>query len=164
MHIGYKLRMSLSSGQSPPPKCLGLSVVPRGACAVNPATSNLQGLGVCFLCACLWEKERACCLYRLTGLTFYCLYTEEKGQSVHIISPHAVYYCCLESIRHFQQHREFYKILRQVNDSRSIILYMITPKRGAESQWGSDEWMDGWMDLLTVAPCPSWMIHMFPQV
>lgn len=37
----------------------------------------------------------------------------------------------------YMQHTEFYRILRQVNDSRSIILYMITPKRGGRKSMGT---------------------------
>lgn len=52
-----------SSARSTPRNSLGLSVEPGGACAVNPATPNLQGLGVCvYMCLSLRKRKGVSCV------------------------------------------------------------------------------------------------------
>lgn len=145
------VRMFPSSAWSAPRNSPSLSVEPGGACAVNPATPNLQGLGVCvYMCVFVCEKkEKVCHVYRLTGLTFHCLHTEEKVQNVHTVCPHTVYLCCFWTyLRISAAHtlwRELFQ-MGQVNVSGSIILYMNSPKqRGKEREPTGIRSVYGWM-------------------
>lgn len=63
VHAADRAIMFPSSARSAPRKSLSLSVKPGGACAVNPATPNLQGLGVCvYMCVFVCEKKKRCAM------------------------------------------------------------------------------------------------------
>lgn len=126
-----------------------------------------------YVCVCLWEKEKVCHVYRLTGLTFHYLHTEEKVQHVNTVCPHTVYLCRFWTYLTISAAhtiwRELFQtgILGQVNVSRSIILYMNSPKQrekereptGIRSVYG---WMGGvlWHTSFNCHFfCPSWIIH-----